>query len=96
MNIINRNIVMVSRTDENNRGRTSECYAEFRDIYPKEFYDKILSRKLCVSGQTVLDIGTGTGVLPRNMYPFGAKWIGTDISKNQIEQAKALSRKASA
>ena len=28
------------------------------------------------------------------MYPFGAKWIGTDISENQIEQAKTLSRKA--
>ena len=38
-------------------------------------------------GKTVLDIGTGTGVLPRNMYKYGAEWTGTDISPEQIEQA---------
>lgn len=73
-------------------GKTSADYAKFRDIYPQEFYDKIIKRKLCVNGQTVLDIGTGTGVIPRNMYHYGAKWIGTDISENQIEQAKILSK----
>lgn len=72
-------------------GRTSEDYAKFRDIYPQEFYDKIISRKLCIKGQSVLDMGTGTGVLPRNMYRYGARWTGTDISENQIEQAKILS-----
>ncbi|MCM1165724.1 MAG: class I SAM-dependent methyltransferase [Lachnospiraceae bacterium] len=72
-------------------GRTSEDYAKFRDIYPREFYEKIVSRGLCVSGQRVLDIGTGTGVLPRNMYRYGAKWTGTDVSENQIAQAKRLS-----
>ena len=71
-------------------GRTSEDYARFRDIYPREFYDKIVSRGLCTDGQRVLDLGTGTGVLPRNMYRFGAKWTGADISENQIEQAKRL------
>lgn len=40
----------------------------------------------------MLDLGTGTGVIPRNMYQDGAKWIGTDISKEQIEQAKRLSK----
>lgn len=74
-------------------GRTSEDYTKFRDIYPKEFYEKIISRGLCIEPQRVLDIGTGTGVLPRNMYKYGAKWTGTDISENQIEQAKRLSDK---
>ena len=73
-------------------GRTSEDYARFRDIYPQEFYEKIIMRKLCIGGQSVLDIGTGTGVLPRNMYRYGAKWTGIDISENQIEQAKILSQ----
>lgn len=72
-------------------GRTSTDYAKYRDIYPQEFYDKIVNRQLCISGQSVLDVGTGTGVLPRNMYRFGAKWTGTDISENQIQQAKILS-----
>lgn len=72
-------------------GRTSAEYAKYRDIYPKEFYQKIIDRDLCTKGQKVLDLGTGTGVLPRNMYQYGATWTGTDISPEQIEQAKRLS-----
>ena len=72
-------------------GKASEDYAKYRDIYPEEFYNKIIELGLCIEGQSVLDIGTGTGVLPRNMYKFGAKWTGTDISKDQIEQAEMLS-----
>lgn len=73
-------------------GRISDDYAKYRDIYPDEFYRKIINRNLCVDGQKVLDLGTGTGVLPRNMYEFGAEWTGTDISENQIEKAKTLSK----
>lgn len=73
-------------------GRTSEEYAKFRDIYPDIFYKKIVDRGLCIQGQHVLDVGTGTGVLPRNLYKYGAKWIGTDISQEQIEQAKILAK----
>jgi 2-polyprenyl-3-methyl-5-hydroxy-6-metoxy-1,4-benzoquinol methylase len=75
-------------------GKTSEEYAKYRDIYPEIFYKKIIDLGLCVKGQKVLDIGTGTGVLPRNMYHYGAKWTGTDISPEQIEQAKILSEAA--
>ena len=75
-------------------GRTSEDYARFRDIYPEIFYRKIIDRGLCVSGQKVLDIGTGTGVLPRHMARFGAEWTGTDISPEQIAQAVRLSQQA--
>ena len=73
-------------------GKTSADYARYRDIYPEEFYEKIRQRNLCIRGQHVLDLGTGTGVIPRNMYQDGAKWIGTDISKEQIEQAMRLSK----
>ena len=73
-------------------GRTSEDYARYRDIYPPVFYEKILNRNLCQKGQRVLDLATGTGVLPRNLYARGARWTGTDISAEQIAQAKRLSR----
>lgn len=75
-------------------GKTSSDYAKYRDIYPEIFYRKIADRGLCVSGQRALDIGTGTGVLPRNMYRFGAEWTGADISAEQIAQAKKLSEAA--
>ena len=73
-------------------GNVSSDYAKFRDIYPSEFYQKIIDRNLCTKGQNVLDLGTGTGVLPRNLYSFGAKWTGCDISENQIEYAKILAK----
>ena len=88
MNITNKDIDGGKAFDW---GKTSEDYAKFRDIYPEQFYKRIVKLNLCVSGQTVLDLGTGTGVLPRNMYRYGAKWTGTDISENQIQQAKILS-----
>ncbi|MGN0452817.1 MAG: class I SAM-dependent methyltransferase [Ruminococcus sp.] len=89
MQIFNKNIDCGRPFDW---GRTSPDYAKYRDIYPQELYRKIIDRNLCVTGQQALDIGTGTGVLPRNMYQYGAKWTGTDISENQIEQAKFLSK----
>lgn len=88
MEITNKNIDAGKAFDW---GRTSIDYARFRDIYPKIFYDKIVKRNLCIKGQKVLDLGTGTGVLPRNMYHYGAEWTGTDISENQIKQAKRMS-----
>lgn len=75
-------------------GRTSKDYAKYRDIYPEIFYKKIVDRGLCIEGQSVLDLGTGTGVVPRNMYKYGARWTGTDISPEQIEQAKRLADEA--
>ena len=33
-------------------------------------------------------------MLPRNMYRYGARWTGTDISPEQIEQAQTLSAEA--
>ena len=39
-------------------GRASADYAKYRDIYPQEFYQKILDLELCQAGQKVLDLGT--------------------------------------
>lgn len=75
-------------------GLASADYAKYRDIYPEEFYRRITGLGCCVRGQKVLDLGTGTGVLPRNMSKYGAEFVGTDISENQIRYAKLLSRQA--
>ena len=73
-------------------GKASADYAKYRDIYPPEFYRSIIDLGCCKSGQKVLDIGTGMGVIPRNMYKYGADFIGTDISENQIKFARELSK----
>lgn len=51
-------------------GRVSEDYAKYRDVYPKMFYEKLVELSLGISGQKVLDLGTG--VIPKNMYQYGA------------------------
>lgn len=85
--IINKNIDKGKAFDW---GRTSDDYAKYRDVYPQEFYQKIIELGFCIKGEKVIDLGTGTGVLPRNMYRYGASFIGTDISENQIIQARRL------
>ena len=74
-------------------GKVADEYTLYRDIYPQSMYEKITDLDLCTKDQNVLDIGTGTGVLPRNLYTYGAKWTGADISPQQIEQAKKISEK---
>lgn len=73
-------------------GLASKDYAKYRDIYPEEFYNRIVELGYCVNGQNVLDLGTGTGVFPRNMAKYGAKFTGADISENQINYARELSK----
>ncbi|MDR0532238.1 MAG: class I SAM-dependent methyltransferase [Oscillospiraceae bacterium] len=71
--------------------RASVDYAKYRDIYPASFYERLREFGIGLPGQHVLDLGTGTGVLPRAMAPAGARFTGVDISVEQIEQARALS-----
>ena len=53
MKIINRDIDSGKPFDW---GKTSLDYAKFRDIYPQEFYQRIIDRKLCLDGQSVLSV----------------------------------------
>ncbi|MCD8350056.1 MAG: class I SAM-dependent methyltransferase [Planctomycetaceae bacterium] len=71
-------------------GRTSGDYAKYRDIYPPVLYDRLIALGIGTRGQRVLDLGTGTGVLPRNMYHHGARFTGIDISEQQIIAARRL------
>lgn len=75
-------------------GRTSALYAKYRDIYPQEFLNKLISAANIAKGDSVLDLGTGTGVIPRMLYSTGAHFTGVDISKNQISEAKKLANEA--
>ena len=69
-------------------GLTSGHYAKYRDIYPRELYDRLLELGVAADNSSWLDLGTGTGILPQNMYNPRAKIVGVDISKEQIAFAK--------
>ena len=72
-------------------GRTSAEYAKFRDIYPESMYEKLKLFGISGKGKTILDIGTGTGVVPRCFKGEGC-YYGIDISENQIKTAIELSK----
>lgn len=88
---------MINKNDIDNGkgfdwGKTSSDYGKFRDIYPESFYKELLSLGVGLKGQKILDLGTGTGVLPRGLYKYGAEFIGTDISYEQIEMARLITK----
>ncbi|MCL2693631.1 MAG: class I SAM-dependent methyltransferase [Oscillospiraceae bacterium] len=72
-------------------GKAAKDYAKYRDIYTDSFYKTLLGFGIGTAGQKILDLGTGSGVIPRTMLKHGAKWTGADISAEQIEQARELS-----
>ena len=71
-------------------GNTSKEYAKYRDIYPRELYEKLYSLGIGHKDTNWLDMGTGTGVIPFNLCEFGADIKAIDISENQILAAKEL------
>ena len=71
-------------------GRTSARYARSRDIYPESLYQKLTAMGIGKPGQQILDLGSGTGVLPLRLYPTGACFTVTDIAENQIVYARQL------
>ena len=73
---------------------TSESYAKYRDIYPKVLYDELKKLGVAADGTSWLDIGCGTGVLPKNMYNENARIVGVDISEEQIKYAQKLAKES--
>jgi SAM-dependent methyltransferase len=73
-------------------GRVSVDYAKFRDIYPDSMYDKLIDFGIGGSGRRILDLGSGTAVLPINLARTGACFVASDISENQLRYGEALVR----
>ncbi len=74
-------------------GLTSADYAKYRDIYPKELYDRLKELGVAEDGTSWLDIGTGTGVLPQNLYNDNASITAVDITEEQIRYARINAEK---
>jgi SAM-dependent methyltransferase len=72
-------------------GKASQDYARFRPGYPQSFFDLLAMLEVGLSGQKILDLGTGTGVLARAFAARGAQVSGVDIAAGQIEAARQLS-----
>lgn len=73
-------------------GLTSEDYAKYRDIYPEILYNRLRKLGAAADNTAWLDLGTGTGILPQNMYNEKAQITGIDISEDQIRHAKEYAK----
>lgn len=69
-------------------GLTSQDYAKYRNIYPQQLYDRLRELGVAADGTAWLDLGTGTGILPQNLYNQNAEIFGVDISEEQINYAR--------
>lgn len=80
----------IDKGNEFDFGRVSEQYSKFRDIYPESMYRKLIELGIGKRGQKILDLGSGTAVLPINMSYTGANFTAADISENQVNFGRQL------
>lgn len=71
-------------------GRTAEDYAKFRSGFPPELLDRLSRYGIGLSGQAVLDLGTGTGTLARLFAHRGCRVMGLDPSESMLAEARRL------
>jgi SAM-dependent methyltransferase len=57
---------------------------------PQSFFRRIEALEVVRDGTRVLDLGTGTGALARELARLGAVVTGVDVAPGQIEQARAI------
>lgn len=68
---------------------TSHDYAAHRPGPPARLYEMLAVLGVGLPGQRVLDLGTGTGLVARELARRGAIVAGTDIAAGQIAAARA-------
>lgn len=73
-----------------NFGKAAEDYRGFRAGFPESIFSHFAHFDIGLSGQTVVDLGTGTGTLARGFALRGCDVIGIDPDPRMIGQAREL------
>ena len=63
-----------------NFGLTAEDYAKHRAGFPDVFFARVFNEGIVREGDSLVDLGTGTGTLARGFAQRGCDVIGLDIS----------------
>ncbi|HUJ75910.1 MAG TPA: class I SAM-dependent methyltransferase [bacterium] len=67
---------------------TSADYAEHRPGPPLSYYRRLQALGVGLPGQSLLDLGTGTGLVARQLARQGARVTGVDVAEGQIAAAR--------
>lgn len=74
--------------------RTAEDYTTHRIGFPDSLFLRLAEKGIGVRGQSVLDLGTGTGVMARGFARNGCRVVGLDIAPTLIASARRLDAQA--
>lgn len=77
-----------------NFGKAAADYSTFRAGFPESIFDRLVDLNVGLPGQTVIDLGTGTGTLARGFALRGCEVIGVDPDPRMIDAAKELDDKS--
>lgn len=75
-------------------GRAAEDYRQHRAGFPADLFARLAVYGIGISGQRLLDLGTGTGTLARGFAQRGCRVTGLDPSEAMLAQARLLDREA--
>ena len=75
-------------------GKTAQDYGRYRAGFPPAFFERMTTFGMGVTGQRILDLGTGTGALARGFALRGCQVTGLDPSPALTEEAKRLDPEA--
>ncbi len=71
-------------------GLTADDYARHRAGFSDSFFSRLATRGVGRPGQTLVDLGTGTGTLARGFARRGCRAIGIDSSPAMLDAARRL------
>jgi SAM-dependent methyltransferase len=75
-------------------GKTAHDYGKHRAGFPDEFFERLFERRVVNAGDSVLDLGTGTGTLARGFATRGCNVAGLDPSPALLDEARRLDARA--
>lgn len=71
-------------------GRSAQDYSTHRAEFPESLYEWVFAWKIGLTGQKIVDFGTGTGAMARGFARRGCQVIGLDVSENMLQEARRL------
>ena len=78
-----------------NFGKAAEDYGTFPAGFPESIFDRLAAFNVGLLGQTVIDLGTGTGTFAHGFAHDGGHVIGVDPDPRMIAEAQKLDRRNS-
>ena len=77
-----------------NFGATAQDYGRYRAGFPQSFFKRLFAEGWAREGDSVLDLGTGTGTIARGLALRGCHATGLDSEQHLLTEAARLDREA--